>query len=462
MAWAVERPTFWERNKSKLVTIAVGTMLGTASAHSPYSLSNHIYFVNAVTALIQVLVRREPRTRTNQYLLLKITRFIMGCGFVYRSRRAGDKHEDGPQVNVDSSSSRPDSSSTPSGARAFFLGGFFEWVRSHIPKLRNKKHKSCHASKAPAPRPASQDPIVRSSPTLHQSSASSVVRPTSIADSKPAVSQQNPEFVEDGLRVHVEPPPNDKPLPNTDLSKPDQCDEISIGDARRFSEEDLRAIQSGLLKLRLVSQEGPEVEIKKYQDFRVSTPAGGKSHIRSTLPVYSARHCRPDADNPTVCIYVEVNALWYWGQNGSMSIAFSVQDNVGSAGLGAGSLAIRGESGSLYYNDVPLGPEFGRFTSGWIGLGLLLQYKEAKALVSDPCVDIKVFHTREGKVVEVIPLGRDMLGFDGRHDLFVDVQTFDETAFEVVLEKNRWWYKPVTSELMLWPCGMEIGSNISL
>ena len=41
-----------------------------------------------------------------------------------------------------------------------------------------------------------------------------------------------------------------------------------------------------------------------------------------------------------------------------------------------------------------------------------------------------------------------MAGFDGLHDLFVDVQTIDEVEFEVVFESNWWKHKPVMSELM--------------
>ena len=368
-----------------------------------------------------------------------ITLFRMGCGFLHRSRRAGDKLEDGPQVNVQSSSARPDISPTPSAARASFLGGFFEWVRSHIPRMGNKTDKSCHISEAPAPRPASQDPIVHSSPTLHRSSASSIVGPASIAEIKPAILQQGPEFVADGIRVHVEPPP-DQPLSNAVISNSDQIEEISIGDPAVFSEEDLRAIQSGLLKLSVVSCEGPQVLIQKFHGCppRVSTRDGGKSHLRTALPVYSAHHCRPDAANPTTCVYVEVNTLWGWSQKGSTSIAFSAQDDIGSI-------------------------ESGPFTSGCsIGLGLLVQYKKADALDSDPFDDLKIFHTRGGKVVEVVRLDRDMLGFDGRHDLFVDVQTVDKTWFEVVFDKDGWRYTPMIDELLQWPSGMESGSNLSL
>jgi hypothetical protein len=262
------------------------------------------------------------------------------------------------------------------------------------------------------------------------------------------LSQQGPVTVEDGLLVRMEPPNNNAPYSNSIHSGSNQNGDITLHGAHRFSEKELREIQSGLLNMEVVAFEGPQVEMTKYEGFsqRVKT-LGGTSHLRSSLPLYAAPECRPNAANPTTCFYFETLALSDWSQKGAISIGFSVPNYVGSVESKPSSLSIQGENGSLYYNNILLGDSFrSPFSSGSIGLGLLLTYNKERSTATTPAIDVQVLHSRQGQLLETVTLGRDVLGFDGYHDLFVDVQTVDKVEFEVVFERRWCRYKPVKNE----------------
>lgn len=191
--------------------------------------------------------------------------------------------------------------------------------------------------------------------------------------------------------------------------------------------------------------EGPQPEKFRFEGEgeRVKTD-GGTSQIMSSLPFYAAPECRPSASNPVTYRYLELHAIPGWSQKGALSIGFSVSECDENFESNASRLAIRGENGSLYYNSILLGDLLiSPFTWGSIGLGLLLVYNQEASTATTPVIDVTIFHTRQGELIETIRLDRDIVGFDGHHDLFVDLRTVDKVEFEVVFERDWCVYKLV-------------------
>jgi hypothetical protein len=254
-----------------------------------------------------------------------------------------------------------------------------------------------------------------------------------------------PVTVEDGRLVPIEAPSYTAPDSTIKQSSYKQGEKITLRDNSRFSARELRDIDSGSLSMEVTAFEGPQPEKFRFEGEgeRVKT-SGGTAQISSSLPIYAAPECRPTASNPVTYRYLELHAIPGWSQRGAVSIGFSVPDHVEDSGSSSSRLAIRGENGSLYYNNILLGElSMSPFTWGSIGLGLLFLYNHEASTATTPIIDVQIFHTRQGQLIETVKLERNIVGFDGHHDLFVDLQTVDKVEFEVVFKKDWCIYKPV-------------------
>ena len=332
-----------------------------------------------------------------------------------------------------------------------FFGRFFYFVVSRVVKVNDKIFQlSAKQSRAKPPMAMHQSPsqasIIRHTATCPPSSAGCSVNDYAHKNgSNLGLSQQVPVIVEDGLLVPMEAPKHNAPYSTARQPSYRQGEEIPLRDAGRFSARELRDIETGSLSMNIKAFEGPPPEKFRFEGEgeRVKT-YGGTSQIMSSLPIYAAPECRPSASNPVTYRYLELHAISGWSQRGALSIGFSVSDCDESFDSNSNRLAIRGENGSLYYNDILLGDLLmSPFTWGSIGLGLLLVYNEEASTATAPVIDVNIFHTRQGQLIETISLDRNTVGFDGHHDLFVDLQTVDKVEFEVVFERDWCVYKPV-------------------
>ena len=332
-----------------------------------------------------------------------------------------------------------------------FFGRFFYSVKSRVTKVNDKIFQlSAKQSRAKLPMAMHQSPsqasIIRHTATCPPSSAGCSINDSAYKNgSSLGLPQQVPVIVEDGLLVSMEAPNHNAPHSTVRQPSYTQGEKIPLSDASRFSARELRDIESGSISMEVAAFEGPQPEKFRFegQGERVKT-YGGTSQIVSSLPFYATPECRPSASNPVTYRYLELHALSSWSQRGAISIGFSVSECDQSFESSSSRLAIRGENGSLYYNNILLGDLLmSPFTWGSIGLGLHLVYNEEESTATTPVIDVNIFHTRQGQLIENIRLDRTIFGFDGHHDLFVDVRTVDKVEFEVVFERDRCIYKPV-------------------
>jgi hypothetical protein len=332
-----------------------------------------------------------------------------------------------------------------------FFGRFFYFVKSRVTKVNNTIFQ-LSAKQAPTKPPMamhqspSQASIIRHTATCPPSSAGCFISDSAHNNgSDLGLLQQVPVIVEDGLLVPMEAPNHNAPHSTVGQPSYMQGEKVPLRNASRFSARELRDIECGSISMEITAFEGPQPEKFRFEGEgeRVKT-YGGTSQIMSSLPFYAAPECRPSASNPVTYRYLELHAISGWSQRGGLSIGFSVSDCDENFESNTSRLAIRGENGSLYYNDILLGDLLmSPFTWGSIGLGLLLVYNEEASTATAPVIDVNIIHTRQGQLIETIRLDRNIVGFDGHHDLFVDLQTVDKVEFEVVFERDWCVYKPV-------------------
>jgi len=138
-----------------------------------------------------------------------------------------------------------------------------------------------------------------------------------------------------------------------------------------------------------------------------------------------------------------------WGTHGNIRFGFSRLDAKAPPGSGPGSFGIDRYDGNLYYNNIHVGkPHHGGFASGSnIGIGIVFAYVDQESdSNSDSAIEVRVFHTRQGVLVDDVHVdtlvGVGLDGFDGYNDLFATVGTVDRVVFEVSFEEKFWSYKP--------------------
>jgi hypothetical protein len=217
-----------------------------------------------------------------------------------------------------------------------------------------------------------------------------------------------------------------------------------------ISEDKLRRMEANTFLFKLVPM-WPEfpVKVDMLEDYREKvTTQSARGYLVSAFPLYSFEHQLPNRAQKKKIIYYELDDIPYeWGTQGNIWSGFSGLDVNVPPGLGLGSFGINRKDGNLYYNKTPIGKRHKfEFASGTkIGIGIVFSYADPKLeMGSDSAIEVRVFHTRRGALVDNILVDdvRRRGGFDGHHDLFATVGTFDRVLFKVSFEEKDWAFKP--------------------
>ncbi|TPX15508.1 uncharacterized protein E0L32_004488 [Thyridium curvatum] len=233
------------------------------------------------------------------------------------------------------------------------------------------------------------------------------------------------------------------------------CDEYPLAPpAQRLSAEELGALEYH--NLTLVQPPNFKGELRR-------TSAGcweGRSLdgapdacLLAYPPLYAVAHHSPllDGGRRTRTIYYEVRVLPGHGRGAEVTLAMGFSALPYPAfrlpGWHRGSLAVHGDDGHRYVNDMWGGKSFtAPFRKGeTYGVGMRFR----AGAEGRGGIDAEVFFTRGGQVVGSWDLHEEtdsdqdlpVTGLEGYHDLCAAVGAFERVGFEVVFDEARWLYK---------------------
>lgn len=197
--------------------------------------------------------------------------------------------------------------------------------------------------------------------------------------------------------------------------------------------------------------------------WKTKTRAGSPdSCILSTVPLYSVYTHSPLQTGNTKTIYYEVRIANSNRSEVTLALGFAAPPypTFRCPGWHRGSLAIHGDDGSKYINDMWGGRDFTTpFKPGeTVGIGMTFTrrdlnappaYDAAPVTVQQP-IGVDVFFTRDGKKVGGWNLHEEgdaeedlpVTGLEGFHDLLAAVGTFENVEFDIVFSEGEWMYRP--------------------
>jgi len=188
------------------------------------------------------------------------------------------------------------------------------------------------------------------------------------------------------------------------------------------------------------------------------------SCIISTIPLYSVNAHSPLMTGNSKTIYYEVVIPKRNRQEVSLALGFAAAPypTFRLPGWHRGGLAIHGDDGSRYVNDMWGGKDFtAPFTPGQtVGIGMTFtrrdlsappQYTDGPAQTTSTApINVEIFFTRDGRkdggwnlheegdAEEDLPV----TGLEGLNDLYAAVGTFENVEFEIVFNESKWLYRP--------------------
>lgn len=188
------------------------------------------------------------------------------------------------------------------------------------------------------------------------------------------------------------------------------------------------------------------------------------SCIYTTVPLYSVYMHSPLQTNTTKTIYYEVRIASNNRSEVTLALGFSAPPypTFRLPGWHRGSLAVHGDDGSRYINDMWGGKDFSQpFRPGeTLGIGMTFTRNDvnappayvdgpARTTVQKP-IDVEAFFTRDGRKVGGWNLHEEgdaeedlpVTGLEGFHDLLGTVGAFESVEFDIVFAENEWMYKP--------------------
>jgi len=187
------------------------------------------------------------------------------------------------------------------------------------------------------------------------------------------------------------------------------------------------------------------------------------SCITSSLPLYSVHAHSPLASGDSKIIYYEVRINKKNKREITLAMGFGAPPypTFRLPGWHRGCLAIHGDDGSRYVNDMWGGRDFTSvFRPGeTLGIGMRFSkrdldgppaYSDQPAITTARTpINVEVFFTRDGKedgswnLHEELDAQEDrpVTGLEGFNDLFAVVGVFENVDFEIVFKKDEWIYQ---------------------
>jgi hypothetical protein len=185
--------------------------------------------------------------------------------------------------------------------------------------------------------------------------------------------------------------------------------------------------------------------------------------ITSSIPLYSALAHSPMLTGQTKTIYYEVRIAKRNRREVSLALGFAAPPypTFRLPGWHRGCLAVHGDDGSRYVNDIAGGKDFtDPFKAGeTLGIGMVFKKREfdvppaygegpTRTEATTP-IDAEIFFTRDGRksgrwnLHEEVDADDDLpvTGLEGMHDLVAAVGTFENVEFDIVFNQGEWMYR---------------------
>jgi hypothetical protein len=357
--------------------------------------------------------------------------------------------------------------SAPSSAavRTGFLASCRKWLK--FPKTSTKPHQSLVSK--PDKQPSSTG-VQLPEPSVSPLGEASLPKPHAGDRSTEGMLEPDAPFSSSvptsvvHTAEHTETPPPEASTHPPGPSSTNMIDHHRSSDSRpeaapsaswvEISMDTLKRMEANQFQFNLIDMlSSCSAKVDKPEDYpeKVTTQSA-PSYLMSTRPPYAAKYHFPNRDQRQKIIYYELQDIPDdWGTGGNIWFGFSRYDAKGPPGSGPGSFGINRCEGNLYYNNVRIGNSHNfEFQSGAkIGIGIVFSYVDQKSHLasnSDPAIEVRVIHTRQGVLVDdvhvdtIAAAGQD--GFDGYHDLFATVGTVERVVFEVSFEKTFWDFNP--------------------
>ena len=186
--------------------------------------------------------------------------------------------------------------------------------------------------------------------------------------------------------------------------------------------------------------------------------------ITSTIPLYSVNAHSPLNTGTIKTIYYEVRIAKRNRGEVSLAMGFAARPypTFRLPGWHRGCLAVHGDDGSRYVNDMWGGKDFtAPFKSGQtLGIGMTFSksdfnappaYTERPAqTTSSSPINVEVFFTKDGRKAGGWNLHEEVdaeenlpvVGLEGLNDLYPAIGTFDNVEFEILFNEREWKYHP--------------------
>lgn len=170
-------------------------------------------------------------------------------------------------------------------------------------------------------------------------------------------------------------------------------------------------------------------------------------------PLYAVAHHQPSPARQHKTVYYEVTLTAASRTDGALALGFAAlpYPSFRMPGWHRGSLAVHGDDGHRYVNDMWGGKTFtGAFRQGET-LGLGMRFTNPATGGGHRPMDVEVFFTRAGRVEGRWDLHEEtdaredlpVTGLEGLHDLSCAVGVFKDIKCEIVFDPARWLYKDV-------------------
>jgi hypothetical protein len=189
--------------------------------------------------------------------------------------------------------------------------------------------------------------------------------------------------------------------------------------------------------------------------------------ITSSIPLYSVIAHSPLNTGQKKTIYYEVRISLHNKSEIGLAMGFTAHPypKFRLPGWHRGSLAIHGDDGSKFINDLWGGKDFTTpFHRGeTLGVGMTFSERDlddppsyeqgpARTEAQTP-INVEIFFTRDGRISGGWNLheegdsvmDRPVTGMEGLNDMYAAVGVFEKVDFEIVLKPGGWLYNPYLS-----------------